>query len=356
MTYSLADSINVIRPYVSPQLVSSKALTAITHVASTFPPILPAGFECRLGKDSPQVDLHQGIGASGDAIKLLKSHIFSSGLYHTSIWRHLHDFCDKLEDPMSLLHNAIDEIVLEFDLSTPFLKIPSPAVFVTFSQIDPSEPYSNHILPIIETTLKLLTGSSLSLQMNANLSLCVNSCKDGAYITQIGIRLSGEPRVARLNIDGISSDNCEEYLEHIGLKDISVQITNSFKRFENFVDRTVLCIDSGSEIYHKVGFECFFLKKNFDKSRWALLLDELLKNDLCTKSKREALLAWPGSTDPSTSPAPWPGNLIIESLLKNPDTFSIFNRWLSHIKICHDKNQPLEAKGYFGYNHIWADL
>lgn len=356
MTYSLVDSLNVIRPYISPQLVSSKALTAITHAAANCPPILPAGFECRLDKNSSQVDLHQGIGASGDGVKLLKDHIHFSNRYDDPIWRRIHNFCDQLDDPTSLLHKAIDEIVLEFDLPSPFLKIPSPAAFVTFSQIDPSESYSNSILPIIKKALNLLTGSSLSSQMNSNLSLCVNSCKDGAYVTQIGIRLSGEPLVVRLNIDGISSDNCEEYLERIGLKKSSIEVKNLFRQFGGLVDRTVLCIDSGLKIHHRVGFECFFLKKIFDKSRWALLLDELLKNSLCTKSKREALLAWPGLTDPLSSQAPWPGNLIIDSFLKDPDTFSIINRWLSHVKICYDKNHPLEAKGYFGYNHIWADL
>ena len=87
--------------------------------------------------------------------------------------------------------------------------------------------------------------------------------------------------------------------------------------------------------------------------RWAALLDLLTADGACTPGQRAGLLAWPGVNDPGNSATPWPGDLMLASLLQPPDRFSAIVRQLSHVKVSYQPGRPLEAKAYLGWAHTW---
>src|SRR5439155_25568367 len=50
----------------------------------------------------------------------------------------------------------------------------------------------------------------------------------------------------------------------------------------------------------------------------------------------------------------WPPHLVCASLLRPPDHFTSFQRLLSHVKVVYEPGRPIEAKGYFGFEHAWV--
>ena len=102
---------------------------------------------------------------------------------------------------------------------------------------------------------------------------------------------------------------------------------------------------------------CFPHQEHGLDPRWEPFLDELVERGLCTPPKREALLSWHGYITPSRTALPWPEPWLTESLLRPPDTFGLFDRRLSHVKmLTFSPSQPPAAKAYLGFGHLWIEL
>lgn len=211
-------------------------------------------------------------------------------------------------------------------------------------------------MTVVKAALELLLNKSVPLELLNNLRLCFDACPDGAYITDLGIMLPRHSEAVRINVSGISPARLQDYIAGIQWQGSANDLEATFMHLQGFVDRVVLCLDVGAKVYPKIGLECFYDRASGKEPPWAAFLDNLVESGLCTQAKRDALLAWPGYADPTTSPAPWPGNLIVESMLQASDRFSLFQRNLNHIKIIYQPNSPLEAKGYIGFQHDWAEL
>jgi hypothetical protein len=65
------------------------------------------------------------------------------------------------------------------------------------------------------------------------------------------------------------------------------------------------------------------------------------------------LLVWPGVISPADADRPWPADLVRASLRRPADHFTLFERRLSHMKVVCAPGFPIEAKGYFGFEHNW---
>lgn len=353
MNCSLYDSFQIALPHLPAELISKDRLPWIIDLVRRLPPVHAGGFECRLGAGNPLVDFQQRILAINDEPRILKNHIARSMLGSSEVWRRIRQFCEQWMKPMTQLHRSVICVWLEFDHQDRPSAIPAPSVFLSFKNARKQERTPEEMLVIIESSLILLAGTALTGPLEANIRRCVEAIPSGAAIGNLGIMLSRRTDAVRLNVANITPGEINPYLDRISWAGTFTTAETAIACLKDFTDRVSLCLDVGSRIYPGIGLEGFLEDQPAGETRWASLLDDLVGRGLCAPDKRAALLTWPGYTDPATSPSPWPGNLIVQSLLDKPDRFIAVGRQLSHVKIACQPAQPLEAKGYFGFRYQW---
>jgi hypothetical protein len=353
VSYSLADSLRVVLPHLSRALATPKVQADLRELAAMLAPVPWGGFECRLGANETQIDLHQGIAADkGHAATLLK-HIAAMGEKGGGAlppaWVHIRDFCVQWSDPSTPLAANISKLGLEFDISAPTFQTQAPSVFVQLKRDMP--PIEGYV--VARAVLQTLWGGALSPALQAKLGNCFTACAGEAEVSHMGVMLSRELEAVRVNVRRLKLSQLRTYLQDVGWSYPTGKLETLFAELIRYVDRIILCLDVGTSIHPKIGLECAFDRQPAQEPRYAVFLQQLVERGLCAPEKVDPLLAWSGLTSPLTSAEPWPGYLLATSLLQVPDQFSAFERYLSHIKIDYQPCRPLEAKGYLGFNHRW---
>jgi hypothetical protein len=357
MEHSLYDSLQLVSPYLSPDKVPPEQLSFIKQVARKLAPIHCAGFECLLGDKATWVDFQQRILARHNEPGLLRDYIFSSGLTFSSDWNQIKNLCEQVQNPLSRLHGTISEFWLEFDLPQPIAlePVPSPSVFISLNPSLSNGKADNSRLAVIIQILNVLLGRPISGRLAARIKRCLEACNDGASIIDIGTMLSRRPEVIRVNVGGINPAHLVSFLNQIGWDGNATPIETTFEQMFTMLDRLSLCLDVGDIVYPQIGLECFLNEQPDKDHRWTELFNELVSKGLCTSAKRDALMSWPGYTYPTQSSFPWPKQLILESLLEEPDRFTVIGRRLSHTKLVFQPDGQIKTKGYFGFGPLWLE-
>lgn len=165
--------------------------------------------------------------------------------------------------------------------------------------------------------------------------------------------LSRQIEGLRINVSKIPSYEIGNYLQEIGYPNATEEIEALVYELLDTFDNVRLCLDIGTKVYPQIGLECSFAQTSGLDPRWSPFLDNLVKKELSTAEKRDALINWVGYTTPNNSTKPWASHLIAESFLQPPDSLSVLERGISHIKITDKPQHRLEAKAYLGYVHRW---
>ena len=397
MKSTLADTLQIVLPHLSPALAVPEAIASLQKTARLLAPIPRGGFECRLGSE-PQVDLQQCIVAGNGEAALLREHLggmINRDARTDKAWARLHDFITQWSEPSSDLHHEISEIWLEFDADFPkgSSDLPLPSLFFGLQQ---EATAIDKRLAVTERALDLLLGrsyippstsypstSGYGLSSQQNWRRCFEACPEGVFISHIGVMISRPTEALRVNVKRLHPEMLIPYLEGVGWQGPTDELQRLMVELYDQVDRITVCLDVGRQIYPKIGLECILLKQPPQEPRWVSFLAYLVERGWCTPKKQAALLKWPGHSHPTTTAKPWPTHLITASLLQPPDRFSVFERRLSHIKIVYrpqcvhrpeirtearsfpllrpvltkegmtNKKWVAEAKGYLWFSHEW---
>ena len=350
---------------VSPILISPSAFSAIDSVARVLPSTLAYntfGFECRLGEALPRADFLVLATASCGRDSLAGHHPTSTlpaPLMADPVWRRVRDFATHWAAPSSPLYRAVDNVWLEFDIDGPVPEVPVPSVF--FGLMNDArtgathEPDVDRHLATVGTVIRLLSGDEPPPRMLEALSRCFRTLLPEEQVFQVGLMLSRGAGAVRLCIRLRSVERIVEYLAGVGWPGDEAALREVLNSLSRSVDRVLLDIDVGETVGAKVGLECYFNENRQPRRepRWGEFLDSLVRQDLCTLDKREALLAYPGYVDEYAEDMTWPGALRRTSQLLGGRSLSTFVRSLHHVKIVHQPRGPLEAKAYLAGNHHW---
>ncbi|MEH2424171.1 MAG: prenyltransferase/squalene oxidase repeat-containing protein [Nostoc sp.] len=353
MKPTLADSFNIILPYLATDIAVPTALSHLQKLAKLSAPIPRAGFEIRLNKENWQVDLQQGIFYQDNEPKILVNYLSTFASYNYEfkqpVWNQIRQFCEVWSNPTDCIKN-INEIWLEFDNTDSAIEQLIPSIFIALKNCNSLE--AKKAFNIVKSTLELLC-QPIPDSLYSNLYRCFTACVTPAYISHVGIMLSRQVEALRINVSKLPIYQIGSYLQQIGY----IQETNEIEKLVNKLldtfDHVRLCLDVGTKIYPQIGLECFFEQQSGLEPRWSPFLDDLVAKGLCTPKKRDALIAWVGYTTPRNSKEPWASHLIAESLLQPPESLSILDRRLSHIKLTYKPECSLEAKAYIGFVHQW---
>lgn len=342
----MADYLRVVAPHILSPLVSRKAFSNIQALAQSLPPLSVAGFECRLGQAQSRVDFFV---CSPCIVLNLPKVVFT----HPT-WQTFRQFCQDWTDLETDLRRIVEYIWLEFDLIGKPLQVPIPCISFTLKQKTVGDCRLREIA--IKSLIKLLQPCD-SLLLESNIRTCVDSLPNGARIAHMGVMLSRPAKAVRLVVKGISPQQLPDYLRQIGWKDPTNTLPTLIPNLCNFVDSIALAFDVGESIYPRIGLECFLNKQSFiDKLGWQSFLDDyLVKEDLCTPGKRNALLAWPGLSQKADQPELWPNSLNQLDSLFGAKALSVFCRTFSHLKIVHLPGSPLSAKAYLFLEHLYLE-
>ncbi|MGF1471328.1 MAG: hypothetical protein ACFB50_06230 [Rubrobacteraceae bacterium] len=340
---------------ISPALISAPALSHIESVARWIPEPLATntfGFECRLGEDLPHADFLvvataargrsslAGLDPSSPLPDRLKTH---------PVWQRVEDFAARWADPSSPLHNAVDNVWLEFDVDGPPPEVPLPGVF--FGILPDYAPEE-----VVPPVLRVLSGDGISPRVLDNVVECLQALPPHGNVFQVGLMLSRGPvEAVRLCIWTHSKQGLLEYLGNIGPGLAGAGLRRVLDSLDRMVDHIALDMDVGDRVHDKLGFECYFSQNRQPsrEPRWAAFLDSLVQDGLCTAGKRDALLAYTGYTEEKGATGIWPEALRRASGLLGQRFTSTFVRSLHHVKIVYEPGKPLEAKAYLAGNHLW---
>lgn len=354
MKPNLAESFDVIRPALSPELVAGQVADLLHQLAGRLTPAPFVGFESRLRSDDPCVDLQQGFScATAPALVTTCESMLASSSDGGSkrVWERLRVFALEWANASSEFRKTVPHIWLEFDLVDPLPSALVPSVFVTFKA--PGE-VATDAMPIEEKVLSFLTDSEVPAGLRTSLARCREACPKPSHISHLGLMLGRAAQGCRIHISQLPVASLRAYLEEIGWPGNGEDIQTLAAELLTFVDYTVLCIDVSEKVYPQLGLECFFNNPDDLNTPWSPVLEHLVERGLCTRPKCDGLLTWTGVVRPSSRSAPWPEALIIESLLQPPDRFSVFRRRLNHVKISLGPTCSAQAKAYFGYAHEWV--
>lgn len=345
---SLANYLKVLRPEISPNLISEQYWHNIETVAQVLPSAVTSffGFESRLGIDKAHVDFLICADAEEMGRKILADDSYPIALpaylYAHPVWKQIRNFAHQWNNPYSPLFDRVNNIWLEFDIDDSLPNIPIPSCF-----FGPKPIYAgNNSQWTVNTALKLLQNREVPPKIATQIFNCFELLPDNAYVFQIGVMLARKSDIVRICIRDISPQQILNYLAALNWSGSLDGLKQTLKQLSVYAERIDLDIDIGESILPKIGLECYLHQQPQFEPKWQLFLDYLEKIGLCTPQKRANLLAYPGYISEKQNPPFWPSDLGKVSSLLGSGYEGVFFKGFHHIKVNYQDSNPLEAKAY----------
>ncbi|MEM9214879.1 MAG: hypothetical protein AAGD25_11090 [Cyanobacteria bacterium P01_F01_bin.150] len=427
MTSTLGEMVATIAPSIPPSLMSSANIEAIATVAHHFPLTLgtTVGFECPLTAPEPAADFFLRVsGAWGRSLlagqpvappilaqfqkaNSLEPHAEPPGfnkLWSCPPWQNIRQIAQRWAEPTSLLHTAIDDLWLEFDIgSRSSLKpnqdscadvlsrmgktnvcpsasgldgqrtsgrahptfgngIPQPSTFLGVKS--PGLPSLDWVGQI---ALPTLVGSVLSPQIQTTLQRCLAALPSSARLFQVGA-LSG--RVSsptdcpplRLYIQNLTVSQLPSLLERLSWPGDRTLLTHMLARIGSQSETCSLQLELEevkephvsthpvSALSPKIAIECAFP----DRTAWQKVLSRLVMLGFCRPDRAKALLEYPGYVRAQDS-VNFPPLLKDWSAQLAPYRECLLVKRLAYLKFTYEPGHPLQAKAYLGLSPTWLD-
>jgi prenyltransferase/squalene oxidase-like repeat protein len=351
----LSDSLPLVLPSLPEELVPPERISSLAALAATLPPVHCAGFECRLARGDSDVDLQQGMTRTHDepaaAVRFLAR--AASEQRTSPVWDRVRRLCDDWASSGTALNEGVAELWLEVDVAprapSPVLADLMPSVFALLQAREGDES-----LAVATDFIARLLDEVEARPLRAVLARCAAACPSGAWISHIGVMLGRPVPALRMHVSGLPLNGFEAYLSEVGWPGDAAEALSLGRVLLDHGDMVVLCLDVVGDLLPRLGLECFFSQKWGVDPRWPALLAQLVDLGLSSREKAGALLRWPGVVTPAHMPAPWPEDLIVQSLVHPEDELGVVERRLSHVKLTYVPGEPVTAKAYFGFGHLWS--
>jgi hypothetical protein len=287
------------------------------------------GFEIRLDHDDT-VDL--GVLLTPEAGRDDFAHSLESRiaplLRSSREWERLARLCCDWADPASHARARIRQMFLEFDAPDGRShETPVPSVFLSvrsrfgWEVVDDT----NTTDWLLDEALPTLNGAALPPSLRGLVQRCIAALPAEGRLLHVAVMLGRTPMTLRLFL-AVPVPKLKDTLAPCGWPGDTARIEALHARYGGGADFAQVQLDLFEGVSDRIGLE--FSPPPND---WPRLLTRLVEDDLCLPEKRDALLAWPEVLRAPLSPGGWP---------------CTFERELSHVKLVHRSDRPLEAKAY----------
>lgn len=349
MRHLLQEAFDVVSPALETALVPEAARRELRTGLGRLAPILQVGLEIRLEAGADQVDVQQAVLRGQGHHHVLARYADRAREKADGgaapAWGRIGELTRQWS--ASLGYEWLDELWLEYDVTRPLVAQTLPSAFLSV----PLKPPERERRLRIERAAAALWGRPLPDALKAHLKTCFESAPDGAWVSHVGMMLARPVDALRVNVKGVAPGAADEFLQRLGREGSSVG--SRIEWLMQYAEHVTIALDIGERIGPRIGLEAFFRGQPDEDGGWTGVLSDLVERGVCTSEKRDALLTWSGVVTPPRAAAPWPGDLIARALLE-PKRLSTIVRRLNHLKVSWQRDQPLEAKAYLGFGHMWA--
>ena len=345
---SLATTLDTIRTHLPPALVTPDAFALARARLAPLPAEITSTlyFECRLAAAHDGVDVIVSIDRAAGAILAggTVDATLPPRLRTHPVWERIQQFCRRWIDPREAVHDYVDHLWLEFDVSREGAAtddgVLPPGIFICFGEQRPREfTVARWHQQAIES-LEALLGQ-LPVGLAARLDGCLRALPPTAYLPYVGMMFREERPVVRLCLAAISESELEEYLSAAGWTGGRIgplaEMALSHPPPTVIPDRLAMVhVDVGESLLPRIGFErCFWRRRQvLGMLDDHALVDALTARGACTAAKRDGL-------------AQWPGHAVAR--LPHQAHASVAVRRVNHLKLVADgatAGDPVEAKAY----------
>jgi len=316
------------RRWLSAELAGSRELAAIEGLALRLPDAMSAiGFEVRLAESESEIDFGTVIHAVDAGREILRGALDdqAADTLATEWPARPKAFLRRWCDPTSSLYDGITRVFFEFDMSTVAADPPVPCLFATLDELawarDPKSLFS-----LADEALRLLTGEG-TREASDSFRLCATELPMGSVPLHVGAMLARADCPVRF-CGWIPAGLLPAYLERVHAP-IDLRLARDLCGLEQSALTFQLTLVSGV-ITPRLDVEWTFRRQPRTEARWEGLLRRLMKRDLCSASKCDALLRWPG--------------LSMEE--SDSSTGHLVTRGISHIKVSAKTASDLSGKAY----------
>jgi hypothetical protein len=328
-------------PCLPPALLSGEAQAHLRAAARAVPAELVSGFglECRLGEEAPRADLAVLLQRHGRRILagLDPRLALPRALLDHGVWRRVAALCRECEDTTSLAHRHVDGIWLEFDVDGPPAAVPTPSVFVNFS--DPAGPSAlrraHEHRRLVETTVGILWDRAVPAAVSERLDECYRLLAGRGEIFAVGVMLARVCDAVRITVKNVPPGEVPGLLADARWPGERSLVAHWLEALAPRTDRIFLDLDVGAQLLPTLGLECKFTRPAVDEPRWSDLLVFLEQQGLCRPEKRQGLLSWPGP-------------FYCEGRLEGESWMCGFDNVVAHLKLAIGPTGRVQAKAYFG--------
>lgn len=356
--------IKAIEKHIPDDLISKENLKPLKSFASLFPAKLSSfwGFECRIGEENPKADFLLSITSQGQEREIFASGQLPSSLQKDPLWDRVKEFSKVWADPESRLHDKADNIWLEFDTARKdTYKNPIPSFFFGPKNND-KLPADQHCEWTLNDALKILAGGAIPAPLAQKISDAFKFLPERGHIFQTGLMLSRPLHTIRLCIAELSTQEYKEYLKNLGWNGDIARLCTLIDELKTIalavkMNIDILNGDKGNPfVGPRIGLECYPDRSAENaEDRLKDFLDYFATQNLCTKEKRDAMIAYEGHCDEWQNREIWPAHLKQPYSLAAVSDSSVIARFLHHVKVVFQYPEPLEAKAYLAVSNEYAE-
>jgi hypothetical protein len=344
------DTLGALRDALPLPLFGPEAFARLEAVGACLPNALEAdgAFEIRLPEGDSRVDFIVRLRQEART-KLAGLHPevhLPAQLLEVPEWRRIQAFARQWNDPASPLHQGVDTFWLEFDLDKPPVSPPRPFTFACFRDLElpcgeqARREHAARYRSLLHALFPLLLeeGVPLSEEMLRCVDACIDALPSNAQLYCVAAMPVWRTSAVRLGIKNVPPERLLPYLEEVRWPGSAAQLQSQLDWLLPLrVNRFFLNLDMAPGMLPRLGLECSFTgrRQPAEEPQWAALFDQLVARGLCSATKRDLVLAWPGRQISTRQH----GSQLLETT---------FQKRLGHIKLTlSDKAQP-EAKCYIG--------
>lgn len=312
-----------------------KALSAI------LPETDRIAFELSL-HETNNIDVHYNIRIKNKRIfnTFLKT-ISSQNNFEHKNWLKVVELLKKWKGNSKEVYNKLDAVFLEFDTSKKN-EIHPPAIFLKVKE----NINRGLTLEFVKEIILEINSQEYYQKLEKGLMLINQSIPKNASISYVGLMLSRELPILRINTCGLKSFEIIKFLKKINWNGNFEEVEFFINNIHPLIDVCILSFDIyENKILDKIGFEFKIKKPQLHEKRIHKVFELLRKKELLTSNKEEYLLNCNKFWTPQTTS--WHPSLVYNSLLKPLGSTDHIDYFLSHLKYVISKENS-SVKAYTG--------
>jgi hypothetical protein len=352
IAYSFTEIVELMLSTLPPALVDSQNAARLRTMAAFLLPTLWGGFEFRLGKDQPDVDLWQIFMAEdrGPLLGYIGDHFSDAAPEEQARWTNMRKMLQYWCDHDTELKDIVHSMALEPRYMSPDAAVPEIPLGIWFSE----KPVAVEKLhSTIVTMLHSIVGEGEIPALMQTLRHYMPNLETGVSLRAIGLFFKPEVGRAYIYLRNFNAESLIPYLQEVGWPGPYDEIQKLASWLSSYNEKLDVHFNIGPSLIPRMGIKVFPNGYGYSPHMNALL-DDLVIRGLCDPEKRDALKKQPALLTPMKSRFNWPDHLIMESLTRpNPEQGSFYS-FLSNIKLVYVPGKPLEAKAYIRFAHMWS--